>query len=207
MFTIFKALFFLIILITLFTTANLQATDFTSTSFIIRDPAITDGGSFGTSTSFDYLGSFGQWSGEGTSTNFTAQSGFIYTLLGEESSSSPPSPPLSPPSGGGGGGSGSGVSGGFVQKAVAKAVEFIKRIIPHYPLSGDLNVDGEINIYDVSILLSFWEKDLTKSQAKLRLASLIEAGYQLPDLNGDNKVDIRDFSMLLRRWTGYNNTI
>lgn len=56
-----------------------RATDFTSTSFILRDPVITVGGERSTSTSFQYLSSLGQTvAGEITGTSFTSLSGFLY---------------------------------------------------------------------------------------------------------------------------------
>ncbi|HEX7456604.1 MAG TPA: dockerin type I domain-containing protein, partial [Candidatus Nanoarchaeia archaeon] len=50
---------------------------------------------------------------------------------------------------------------------------------------GDLNLDGRINIRDLSILLSRWGS--TNATA---------------DINGDGRVNIRDLSVLLSRWGG-----
>jgi hypothetical protein len=55
-------------------------------------------------------------------------------------------------------------------------------------VQGDLNGDGRVNILDLSILLSNWNRttgNLTNPKA---------------DLNGDGKVDILDLSILLSRW-------
>jgi mannan endo-1,4-beta-mannosidase len=48
----------------------------------------------------------------------------------------------------------------------------------------DLNNDGQINIFDLSILLSKWK----------------QTGAQASDLNNDNAVDIYDLSIILSKW-------
>lgn len=56
-----------------------RADDFTSASFILRDPVITVGGERSTSTSFEYLSALGQLvAGELTSASFTSLSGFLF---------------------------------------------------------------------------------------------------------------------------------
>ncbi len=61
---------------------------------------------------------------------------------------------------------------------------------PPPPITGDLNGDHKVNIYDLSILLSHWQKS--------------GAG----DFNNNGKVDIFDLSVLLSRYgqdnSGYN---
>jgi len=53
--------------------------DLTSTNFIIRDPIIGTGGSYGTSTNFSLYGSGNTiLSGTGSSTNFIGRYGFLY---------------------------------------------------------------------------------------------------------------------------------
>lgn len=56
-----------------------QATDYTSSSFILRDPVVTFGGIRATSTSFRLYTSLGQTViGANTSTSFRQRSGFLY---------------------------------------------------------------------------------------------------------------------------------
>ena len=56
-----------------------QATDFTSTNFILRDPVVTIEGGYSSSTNFQFFSSTGQNAiGETTSTSFTQRSGFLY---------------------------------------------------------------------------------------------------------------------------------
>lgn len=56
-----------------------HADDYTSSSFIVRDPVVTLGGSRETSTSFEYFSNTGQTViGESTSTSFSYHSGFLY---------------------------------------------------------------------------------------------------------------------------------
>lgn len=55
------------------------ATDLTSTNFIIRDPIVGTGGSYGTSSNFKLYGSGNTLlSGTGSSTNFIGRYGFLY---------------------------------------------------------------------------------------------------------------------------------
>ena len=77
-----------------------------------------------------------------------------------------PAPTSAPSSGGGGGGSSGGGGGGGSSGK-----------------SADLNGDGKVNIFDLSILLRNWGR----------------SGQG--DLNGDGKVNIFDLSILLRGWT------
>lgn len=65
-----------------------QATDYSSTNFIIRDPVISTGGVKATSTTFQVFSSLGQTAiGQSTSTDFTIRSGFLYYPEPETSSS------------------------------------------------------------------------------------------------------------------------
>ena len=53
----------------------------------------------------------------------------------------------------------------------------------------DLNCDKLVNLVDVSILVYWYERELTGSGRDV-------------DLNGDNKIDLIDFSILASHWTG-----
>jgi hypothetical protein len=67
------------ILISFFATTFVSATDLTSTNFIIRDPLVGTGGSFGTSTNFKAFGSGDMTNiGRSTSTNFEGREGFLW---------------------------------------------------------------------------------------------------------------------------------
>lgn len=56
-----------------------QATDYSSSSFIVRDPVIVPGASYSSSSSFQYFTSFGQTViGESSSGGFVERSGFLY---------------------------------------------------------------------------------------------------------------------------------
>lgn len=83
-----------------------HATDFSSTSFTVKDPVIEPGAGSSASTSFQNIGTIGQPAiGISNSTSFILQAGFLYFPgPSEASSTSPPTP--SPLSGGGGGGTG-----------------------------------------------------------------------------------------------------
>ena len=57
------------------------------------------------------------------------------------------------------------------------------------PVAIDLNCDGNINLVDVAILLSFWNQN--------------PSGFtscQSPDINQDGKVNLADFSIMMSYW-------
>ena len=57
-------------------------------------------------------------------------------------------------------------------------------------LSADLNCDGNVNLTDVAILLSFWGKDPSGATS-----------CKSPDINQDGKVNLADFSVMMSQWT------
>ena len=75
--------------------------------------------------------------------------------------------------GGGGGGSASAAFGPVTQNGTTG-------------LRGDINKDGKVDIYDISILLANWG-------AKFKLKEA--------DVNGDNKTTMADFSIVMADWT------
>ena len=76
-------------------------------------------------------------------------------------------------------------------------------------LSADLNCDGNVNLTDVAILLSFWEKDpseFTSCQSpNINQDGVIEESIcspcKNPDINQDGKVNLADFSIMMSQWT------
>ena len=82
-----------------------RATDYSGSSFIVRDPVISFIAGRATSTNFElYTSDGGSTTGESTSTNFTTRGGFLY-FPGPPPPPPPPAPtPPPPPAGGGGGG-------------------------------------------------------------------------------------------------------
>ena len=61
---------------------------------------------------------------------------------------------------------------------------------PKY-VTGDINKDGVVNVQDLSILISSYNKDGKKCELK---------GYKC-DLNNDKKINIIDLSILISNWT------
>jgi hypothetical protein len=53
-------------------------------------------------------------------------------------------------------------------------------------IQGDINKDGKVDVFDLSMFLSNW----------------LKSGVNTSDLNGDNTVNIFDLSILLAKWTG-----
>jgi hypothetical protein len=53
----------------------------------------------------------------------------------------------------------------------------------------DLNRDGEINLIDSAILMSFWGKDPSGVVSS-----------QSPDINQDTNVNLADFSIMMSYW-------
>ncbi len=78
-----------------------NATDSTSSSFIVRDPVVADAGGSGTSTSFELIQTLGEpGTGESSSTNFILRSGFLYFAAPSAASTPDPTPSASVSSGG-----------------------------------------------------------------------------------------------------------
>jgi len=74
-----KIIFFSFLFIFLSVSTLVSGADLSSTNFIIRDPIIGTGGSYGTSASFKLYGSGNTiLSGTGSSTNFIGRYGFLY---------------------------------------------------------------------------------------------------------------------------------
>ena len=76
-----KASVFIVLFIAIFSasTSVLFATDYSSSSFIVRDPVISTDGGYSSSSSFKLFSSGGQNAiGIGESTNFISRSGFLY---------------------------------------------------------------------------------------------------------------------------------
>jgi hypothetical protein len=72
----------LITLLSLAIVAKVTATDFGSSSFIVRDPVVTVSGGVATSSNFQLISGSGQVViGESTSTNFIGRAGFFYFPL------------------------------------------------------------------------------------------------------------------------------
>ena len=80
---LFKSIFFLTVFIlgisNGLSTKEASATDYTSSSFIVRDPVISDGAGYGSSGSFQYFTNLGQFVlGESSAGGFIERSGFLY---------------------------------------------------------------------------------------------------------------------------------
>ncbi len=86
------------------TVGSLEAEEYSSASFILRDPIISIEGGRSTSPSFEYFSSTGQTVlGENTSSSFVSRAGFLYFSTGViPPTPTPPPPTVSPSSGGGG---------------------------------------------------------------------------------------------------------
>lgn len=58
-------------------------------------------------------------------------------------------------------------------------------------LSADLNCDNKVNVYDFSILMSYWGTNGSGATS-----------CRSPDINQDGIVDIIDYSIMMSQWTG-----
>ena len=152
--------------------SSLRADDYSSSSFIVRDPVITIEGGRSTSGSFEYFSSSGQViTGENTSASFISRAGFLYFPAETAAVASPPA------STGGVGG------GGIAYAPLPITPEQKKQIIA----SCDFNKDEKCDISDFSILLYYFGK--TGPQI-------------MPyDLNQDGRIDLVDLSILLYYWS------
>ena len=168
-----------------------MAEDLTATSFILRDSAITVLGGRTDSTSFQNISAAGQFViGDSTSVSYIDQDGILYfTVAGA--------------GGGGGGGGGGGPSSGAgpAPSPVGASAGIIRKITQKIfgcNLTGDLNRDCQVNIYDVSILLYGWGQSQKNPDF---LASIKTIALPSPDINNDSKVNIKDLSVMLFNWT------
>lgn len=159
--TLFFKITVLLTLVVFFASAS---ADFTSTNFKLENPIVILGGGQSSSSNFTYLSSTGQLvSGQSTSASFLQNAGFLYF---------PVSISVTPPPGLGSGGGGHGAMtppGLTVDCRVA-----------------DFNCDGNVNVFDLSILLYYLKKP--------------NAGIAPYDLNHDGQMNLADVSILFYHW-------
>ena len=138
------------------------AIDFTTDNFVTKDPVISGGGGYSTTTNFKIWHSFSQPAiGLSTSTSNELRAGFLYFSQVE---SLPPPPPPPPPGGFGGKPTKLappplptlGPSQPFIPPVIPPFIKFITGEI--IPASGcgrsDLNCDGDVDLVDLSILFT-----------------------------------------------------
>jgi len=148
----------------------IKAEDLTSTNFILRDPVITISGGESSSNNFEYISDGGQTAlGESSSSNFTYKGGFLYFSSTSSNSSNQQQD----------GSGGNRYISYFLPQSFLPPPSFI-------PSNADLNLDGKIDIVDLSILLFYFDNK-----------GLVPEKY---DLNLDGKIDIVDISILLFYW-------
>lgn len=151
---------------------TVEAVDFSSSNFTVKNPSIEELGGFATSTSFQLWGSIPFISPrQTTSTSFILSPGFLSFPTGTVATSAPP---IIPPPGNGGG------SGGPPKPRPPMP--------PGLCLKVDFNQDGWIDFVDFSILLYYFDKQ----------GNLINRF----DLNNDNVVDLIDISIFMYYWDG-----
>ena len=154
-----------------------HATDYSSTNFTVKDPVIIPGAGYQTSATYKLWSSLGQGAiGLSTTSTFGLKGGFLYFPAASATVTPTPTPTPSP-------------SGGGDSGTVSTT-----RLIPTRPpeLGGglicDFNNDNRCTIIDFSILLTYFGKPITDTEARY-------------DLNNDRRIDIVDVSILLFYWT------
>ncbi len=170
-----------------------RAAVFSSSNFIIQDPAVTSGGGLGTSTNFQLWGSFAQpAAGLSTSTNNQLGGGFLYfggAVTASQESASPTSP--SDPGGGGPIGAGTAIIPpiGLLPQKPLSLTTLIDILTGEEPITipgcakqSDFNCDGAVNLQDLSILLTVPNIASTKALSFL-FADWTE-GLPVPALGG-----------------------
>ena len=178
----------------LFIMSVTQAEDLVTSSFILRDSAITIMGGRTDSTSFQNISAAGQFVvGDSTSASYINQDGILYFDVSVAAG------------GGGDGGSGGGSSSGAGPAPTPVGVStggiigrIAQKIFGCVPV-GDLNKDCSVNIYDVSILLYGWGQSQKNPSF---LANIRNSTLPSPDINNDSVINIKDLSMMLFNWTG-----
>lgn len=164
---------------------RVRATDFSSASFIVKDPVIKPGSGFSTSTNFQLFSSIGQEAiGISAGGTFGLKAGFLYfptTSTPTTTPTNPPSPPPPPPAPGS---SGSGGAGAPIYIPGQKPP-----LGPGGGLICDFNDSGSCDIIDLSIMLYYMSKPYTLESERY-------------DFNSDGTIDIVDISILFYYWTG-----
>jgi hypothetical protein len=156
---------FLCVLLFMLCATPAFAVDLTGSNFIIRDPVIGSGGGYASSGSFKLFQSIDPTLiGVGSSALYVGHYGFLYFPEPDDDVVVPPGP------GGGGGG----------------ADEGIKYDLRCNGLIADLNCDGKVNLFDLSILLYY-----------MKHPGSFDAFH---DLNKDGKIDLADISVLFYYW-------
>jgi hypothetical protein len=167
------ALVTLVFVMSVFSISLVSADDYTSSSFILRDPVISAEGGESSSTTFQYISSGGQLApGESLSSSFIYRAGFLYFPAG--------SVVVNPGGGGGGGGGGGSSSGGSIIPGQYPVINQCNSA-----LLTDLNCDNKVDIVDLSIFLYYADRTYI-------------ARY---DFNQDGKINLVDISILLYYWT------
>ena len=157
------------------------ATEYISPSFKILDPVIDTGGTANSTSSSGLLqlGSLGEFSvGRSYSPSYELRAGFLFFSA---PSVAPPSTPAGPTV----------ILGGPGSMTIPPAV--LRRQLKK-PLCVDLNLDGRVNLADVSILFFEWHP-----KKKYKEKPLLKNSRA--DCNFDNFVDITDLSVMLFWWS------
>lgn len=163
------------------------ATDFSSTNFTVKDPILSGGGGFATSSSFKLWSSFAQLAiGTSTATNFGVRSGFLYFVDPTSTPTPTPTPSPSPSDGGGN------IPlpprppilplPGFVAGLPPIFLTTPEALLPKPGcLRSDFNCDGRINLQDLSIFFAY------QPRVVLRNLSVVFSDWtdQLPRLLKD----------------------
>lgn len=159
-----KIFFILVLLLICSLPSALFAEDLTSTSFIIRDPVLSSGGGYGTSTTFRLFNSIDNvFTNYATSTSFIGEYGFLYF----PSATPTPTPTPTPAPGGGGGAGISAITpcGSIADFNCDGHVDLLDFSIflyymeePYVSATHDLNNDGALNLKDISIIFYYWSR-------------------------------------------------
>jgi len=158
---------FLCLLFFTFCVPYTLASDLTGSNFIIRDPVIGAGGGYATSGSFKLFQSIDPTLiGVGSSALYEGRYGFLYFPAPEDI--------VIPPDDGGGGG-----GGGIVNPIPGLEVDC--KVV-----KADLNCDGTVDIFDLSIILYYLKHP--------------ESFSTFYDLRPDRKIDFADLSVLFYYW-------
>lgn len=146
---------------------RVEAVDFSSTNFSVKDPVIKPGGGFSSSTTFYLWQTLGEEAiGFSTTTDFQVKSGFLYFPAPTTPSFVTSSPGSGTTALGGGG------SGIFTLKKKNLPCDFnadgqcdvrdLSILLFYYKQSGsaiaayDLNRNGQVDFPDLSILFYYW---------------------------------------------------
>lgn len=175
----------------LFFSHRASALDYTSASFILRDPVFTDEGGYSSSASFQNISATGQTNDRrSASVSFIHCAGFLYFVESTTEPCPDAAASVTPPSTGGNNGGGTGGYGGIGITPALYVPPQPKKPAEKCFRRGDVNDDCKVDLVDFSIAAYWYKRPLPARFLAVEKSKL----------SGDGQVTLRDFSIMAYWW-------